>query len=814
MRSFVDRRTCLVRLELGSGDTPRALDTETSYDSIVRIDNAVFEGRFASPLGDYRYRALMLELAECTSGRGSRTMLNHVLAAGRNLASALGSIHHKVAEFLQSSGERRLVIQTNRPELHQLPWEAITDTRERINPKGLSIVRCEQGFSLDPYQHTDELRVAPFAGPRTDKVSLEALAMLPDFELWESSTGMSRISPEKLKSADFVHIEAHGAEEDGTIEWAENINLDPDELAIQIGSPIAALLWSCFSNQIGASWGRSPASALHNAGAKAVLAFSTPLRYSDARLASGALYSHLLDPRHGGDIETTVQHMRDDRIEKDRQSCVWASMALWLRCPLDLTGVLRQGPRLPAEAWSAETAPAPDERDQFLRSQPGIVDVSSVKRQRPLHASQADSFSGAAVVLAGLGDEIDDVLADLGKPETRKRHFGEKLIDLISVLDSYGDSLLLWVDAPPNAINLARYLHPIAQHTTVLLSSDQKLLREHKYPELDGGSLDNLETLIQRAQFDKVRNLIGAAGSGGYTEQDAVRHSVIGYLAFSKANQLREAQNYLENLNTLAKQRIPNAAFEAKLRKGNFVHRKGRREQARRYYEDALRLANGDLVLEARANIELGYVSSRTNTQVSEYHTRTALTLLEEDNASEITHAWSDARGRAWKDLAAVGSLDAPEKERIESAKRAIAIHAFDGRPDELAKALWVRGNIEMSQNRFDDAEQSYIASLDLRKRAQVEVGIVDAVRSLAELAERRGDLSRALMLLNQVKDREPRRVENLLQIAQLAWQTGDFDYCIECSRNLTQLIPSFEVLQRAESLLSAAEALRGNNPR
>src|SRR5262249_58937998 len=82
---------------------------------------------------------------------------------------ALHNLAPELADFLGVEPRRRLVIMSMRPEIHALPWEALSDRRlESVAVGNLSIVRCPEVFAPKPSLSPPLVRIYSKFGPDTN----------------------------------------------------------------------------------------------------------------------------------------------------------------------------------------------------------------------------------------------------------------------------------------------------------------------------------------------------------------------------------------------------------------------------------------------------------------------------------------------------------------------------------------------------------------------------------------------------------------------------------------------------------------------
>ena len=166
------RLTAIVRLTYSAMEQ-MSLDRDREYDTMVEVGGKVVPcKRFKSPIGDERWRETVRTIRTSTENRnrdrGPQAGL--VAGVGYDLFLALASLTHDLADFLGAKSRRRLVIISARPEIHALPWEALSDRRLESAAVGdLSIVRCTQVFTTEPCVSPPLVHIHSKFGPEDRK---------------------------------------------------------------------------------------------------------------------------------------------------------------------------------------------------------------------------------------------------------------------------------------------------------------------------------------------------------------------------------------------------------------------------------------------------------------------------------------------------------------------------------------------------------------------------------------------------------------------------------------------------------------------
>jgi hypothetical protein len=142
------RSTAVVEFNLPSSAMAESLPltSEREFGICLHIDGQERPaGLFRSPINDAQWRDFSRWLAKCNSERDPNNyqQAQAIRNCGRDLYRTLAALSTDLAGFLAQTGTpRRLVIQTTRPELHQLPWAALYDSDLSLLAAGdLSIVQ-------------------------------------------------------------------------------------------------------------------------------------------------------------------------------------------------------------------------------------------------------------------------------------------------------------------------------------------------------------------------------------------------------------------------------------------------------------------------------------------------------------------------------------------------------------------------------------------------------------------------------------------------------------------------------------------------
>jgi len=163
-----------------------ALDVQRPYQFILRSGGRQLAGGvFTSPLGDEFWRNVvtaMREATEASDANALRRQLEVVKEAGRILHRHLSELAPELHEFLvRETGPRRLVIESQRPEIHLLPWEAMVDPQWRsLAESDISVVHGTDPFDEEPEVADVPLVVEGIFGPGTERRTLQPLRDLQE----------------------------------------------------------------------------------------------------------------------------------------------------------------------------------------------------------------------------------------------------------------------------------------------------------------------------------------------------------------------------------------------------------------------------------------------------------------------------------------------------------------------------------------------------------------------------------------------------------------------------------------------------------
>lgn len=855
---FSSRATAILELVLPGERQGEALplDVEREYAGRVRIRDKDCGGALlCSPVGDEKWRAVIDAIRNSTTGDGNRTRYNRVFDVGRQLYEALATANPELRRFLEESGTPRgLVIASDRPEIHRLPWEAMIDSgRQHVAEGDLSVVHADLGaFDSVPYVAGEKLSMMYHFGPNTDASTQDALGQLSKGRAESAQRGLS-ISRLEVKETDkfherlqamnpdIVHVEAHGDHLSGKIQLTPDLEVEPGQVADLLGERLMVLFWSCYSSMV-QSWGESPGLMLQRKGTKLVLGFATPLQYKTAAALATQCYASVFDPRSGGDVESILTRERARLFREERYGCVWASLTLWLRCPLDLSLSVKDGPRIPRAAWTDQPVEVEDELATKVRAAvAGRSEVVKGVRVPPQFSGEMVArFPGAVVYLRGSAKTaapmIEEVLGDLTDERPESGHPADGLLTLLTALSTYRSSLLVWSDVSEPEETLFHFLEDLPSSVAVLL-----VTREEGDASAQGSdrSLEGLEILVERGRFAKALELWDELGEHAETwkkkdPQAYLRYQRAGYWANIKLDDRKSAEACVDTLEEAGKiletgDRASESyafAFESRVLRANFYQRQARHDLARALYHEARGLAREkkDARNLGRASQELAYLSAEVGDRVlAEALYKESVEVLGKAHGESRDEIWCSALGRVLRDYA---DLIATEPDRSAEARRllrrSIAIHALDDRDDQLAAALRTRGRLAATEGHEEMAETSLEASAAIHRMTGNSAGWVATMREMASVALSRGryDQCRNILIrLVEFLEHEPlERAWEIgliaMQLARACWRVGQLDEVVRWSEQAQQLLPTSMDRERREihNLAQSARSLLGEN--
>ena len=776
--AVVRRRTALLDIRYpGPAAEMIPLDVQRQYSFVLSIDGRqVAGGVFESPLGDEGWRNVSHALREATQGGlsgqdGLRRQAETVKDCGRRLFRHLGDLSPELHAFLAAEDPRRLVVQSGRPEIHLLPWEAMVDPKWRsVGDTDLSVVHSIDVFDERPVSPVVPLEVQGIFGPGTERRTRKALDELLERT---ASRGAGRIlvsCTDGMPKADaglaqVVQVEAHGDPSTGELDLEAG---DPfaTSLADGLRGRSMVLLWSCFSALVH-SWGESLSLKLHRQQNTFVLGFATPLRFDTSGELASRFYSAAFGEGTLLDPETAVVRERS-RLFKDRvRACEWAAMTLWLRAPLDLGEAVLQGPRL------LETSDRPplsvSERaileaavQQAVPGRTVLVTRLALRGRLP-----DDLFGGIRGAVVHLRADQDDdggasALRLLGATSA-SAHRGDRLLALLDALAKMPASVLVWSGASVREAQALGLHEALPSSVAIILVSPGDLPNWLAGARIDGGQIH--PDAGPRGWIDEisdVEELVEAADNNADTLERAGRIERRGGLSDSQRRRLFSAVYWLsarlghdERAEEMVRRVTAVDPFKGRWLQGNLLRRRGLHAQARTLFERMIVEAT-DPVERARAQIELAGVATVTaDRSHAESLYREAIDTLEDVEDRVDDPRWHSALGFALHDL---GALQAEETARFAECeslvRRALVIHNLDGRFGQVGHALKTRGILERARGRWDQAEGAFAAAASSFERSANRGGWAAAIAELSELAFRMGHYERALALIRRARSR------------------------------------------------------------
>lgn len=426
--------------------------------------------------------------------------------------------------------------------------------------------------------------------------------------------------------------------------------------------------------------------------------------------------------------------------------------------------------------------------------------------ESPLPYSLADNYRGAAIHLRGTKGLADNhVFEKLEvKPTLIKSHPGDRFIQLLDTLSNYPQSLLIWSDVSRREIQLVDLLSAeIPQNLAVVLispddvSASPKVVVEadqsdkHRRAEqalAKPDPVNQLERLNNLMDADQFRDAVSLWGTlkAQYSTWDSnvqLRYQINGYWSFIRVGPKERAEDCVQAVEALDE-------YEGLLLRGNFAHREGLYDAARLAYTKAMQKANNQRD-EGRARLELAYLYFELgDSQLSEEYYKRSIELLEKVDDESKDWRWRSPMGRVLRDFAELLISDATRvrgdparaQECERYLNRAMAIHAFDDRLNQVAAALRTQGKLAKIQEQWAKAEGAFWSAASIFTKIGNPAGWAATVREVAELSYARKQYDQCLVILqgcfNQLNKKYPKDYKSekgltAFQMARVYWNLG-----------------------------------------
>lgn len=780
MRS--SRKTAVVQFVLFSGATEGSLPlaTEREFHVVLSVEGVNYPAQnFCSPINDEQWRQFNQRLSECNMAHDATGFRK--AAAIRTLAhqlyESLVSVNPVLRDFLSQAGvPRRLVIQTQRPELHLLPWGALIDDTGAFLASGdLSVV--QSWFDFDPMSvSTGEppLQLKYYISDATQRVTQAAVDALPDVINKADGTDifLGRVPTPGL---DIINIEEHGNAVTNCVGAVAAAEFAKTFAGVKIG-----LLWSCCSGAAN-SWGESPALCLHREKAIMVVSFLVELHNLDATSISRDFYREVFGPAASRDPESALVHIRAARFANEFQFGNWASMTVHMSAPLDLSSLPLNGPRVPSSSWTAPPValpPDPSECDPTATpsvAQPTAAASTTVVPPDPaeplwtalesavsqLQAGTLNEFHGFEKLDASVThvlprsafkawrgnvihfDGFVEPLApailtelNVAKDTLPATDAAERLVWFFGQIERYGSPLIVWTNAAARHLAFLRTIETSSSLTFLLIygpEPPQTLLGFVNQDDLHSAQLACEQLDAESAAAKQAWDQLDDAQKAATPFQDPWTDDLLSaaYWAYARSEDTTKAVSYLK--------RVTNEA-ELWLLVANYISRRGMIPdpkpdwmlhhpdgklttlQQQHCQEDCFRRVmsspgtDAPLRESGRAKHQLGYLlQSLGKTSVAELIYGQALADLEKCPAEKHDYRWHLALGCLLRDWA---SLLADSPERLEAASalldRAMAIHSFHGRRLQIAYCLDTAARISLTAGQFSSAVDNAVDSANL----------------------------------------------------------------------------------------------------
>jgi tetratricopeptide (TPR) repeat protein len=799
------RLTAIVRLTY-SATEEMSLDREREYDTLVELgDKVVPCKRFKSPIGDERWRETVRTIRTSTEdrdrSRGSKAGL--VAGVGYDLFLALADLARELADFLAAKTSRRLVIMSVRPEIHALPWEALSNRGdhglELLAVGDLSIVRCTQVFTTQSCLSPPLVHIYSKFGPDTNDDVLRSAQSVRVSNVSGRPVGVAITDQ---TGAEIVNLVAHGSEKDEHRAQTlvdEDRSLSPEQLASEYQGRLMVLMWSCFSAMVH-SWGASPTLALHAAGNVFVLGFVAPLSLKASAEIAQRFYDSVFGAAGSQDPERAITEIRAWQFKEEYEFCDWASMTVWLRQPLDLSALPLGTVRVPEAAWSATAAAVPQRLRDVLGRDAALGDarlLQGVEVTAPFPDDLIEEWRGPVIVMDGRAAAESDSPFHALQIDTDlipSRHPADRFLSLLAQLETYRYSLLLWINVSSPEVMLIETLDRIPPNVAILLTSPYRI--QTRWPgsvATDGDTAGRAEPapacFIDHVMREDYDGALARAVDGAMLRTDEDFSCL--YLAAIKRGRLDLAQEAIARVRSIN-------PLEADLLQGNLDSREGRHRQARERYQSVLERARADHALreEARAQHELAYVANEMGDRgLADQMFRNAIATLEGIEPKQGDSRWHSALARALRDYADL-LADQGSPEALALLRRATAIHAFERRPTQVAYCFLSRSKLMLRLGRFEsaaaDAEQAAIVF----SQAGNADGWVAAITLAARAASARNCHDQARAVLNlaashySVQGKDALIGKLLLEAAEVALVAGSVDHARKLAKDSLNRLP------------------------
>jgi CHAT domain-containing protein/Tfp pilus assembly protein PilF len=248
------------------------------------------------------------------------------------------------------------------------------------------------------------------------------------------------------------------------------------------------------------------------------------------------------------------------------------------------------------------------------------------------------------------------------------------------------------------------------------------------------------DALAWRGMNDKVLALLSSEGAPPPSKELEVRRWRVEGLAYADLHRFPEAERKLDQAEALCAQPYYRPCADVALARGELEMERGMYESARLAFQEALARARAteNLFGQSNALLSLGWWALLQEhfdeaLDWSDAAYRTSLTV---DAASVVQTALGN-RGWAYYKL---GESDRALGLFLEARSRAHQL----GEVTWEVKWLTTAGYVYLDAHEYDKARQSYQQALDLAKQINSQEDIINALMSLALVAERTGHLDQA----------------------------------------------------------------------
>ena len=400
-----------------------------------------------------------------------------------------------------------------------------------------------------------------------------------------------------------------------------------------------------------------------------------------------------------------------------------------------------------ADLTSAVSQLQPGTPDEFHGFENKPIEVTA-----KLPKSVFKAWQGNVIRLDGATDPLRDaVLSELdvntqGMPATDA---AERLVWFFRKIERYGSPLIVWTNAAPRHLSFLKNIEFSSALTFLLIYGPQPA-----------------PTVIDLVNEDHLREAQVACAALPDDCGDDVLSAA--YFAYARSEDSEDAVRFIRRVSSRAERLLLIANFIS--RRGVIPnprpdwmlhHPEGKLNSLQQQHcqEECFREVISDPGTEAperesgRAKHEFGYLMKTLGkTSVAEMLYGQALADLEKCQPKYHDYRWNGAMGRLLRDWA---DLLSSSPDRLDTAReylaRAMAIHSFHGRRQQIAYCLNTAAHIALTGRRFSEAIDSAVDAANLFELLKNWRGWGEAMKTLFDCL---------------VETREPARMHSLADLA------------------------------------------------